>query len=919
MRKFTFSFKSLLVAAGLLLGGANSAWADSQSESWKTTKDNPKSANTVLVDNDVLIATTTYATTNSGNSISIDGVSFSYYFEVRTNAAPTNVEPNGTESTGRTSIVFTPKYDGELAVYYRRQSTSASEGKGTYASNDGKDLKVFRQSDGSTMPGTLTIYSEISEGAYGYAKKVIELEANKTYTLYATSTTIQLYGFKYTYDDGWVDAWSRTFDDAYGITEFTGGNVETQDRSNTDATKVAAVFVGSGSKGAGYTFPTSTFKDSKIYEFSFDYAMSSLNNNTSSRSDFTLTSTDGTQMFKLKSAGASNEIKILVYIGTSDDPLSTTETTKCLYASNTSGGKGTNNKPKASHWYTIKVTADEDNGTWVTFTPQFTQSGYETISQKISDDVVFIGNLSASVGQYYGCLWLDNFNLKQNEFGKFVDNPGYVITRPDGTKRKFTLSCATEGATIYWATSELEKGAVGWTEYTSEVSTDATSVYAYAKKGDTTSDIINFETGAGSPITLNGATYSLAYYDISSSGFRVKVNDNQSGKLGDPTASLAYYTSNPEVTTDCASGDFITGFAPGSTVYVIASADGYASATTSFTFPARGAAGLTATWSDDLTGGGALTGGDTKTLGNASCQLITAIGGTTLSGNFGVYPDVGTNRWTPTTEGISPKNPYYIGAQNVSSAGYIKIVVDETSFMDSKVSARKNVTSSYVEKNADGSFSVFFKPSDNHCGFNTVSGLVIKGVAFYGDVPVTISSAIGVATLYTPYALDFSGVDDLEAYTATVEGDEVVVTKVTNVPANTGVILKGAVKSYEIPVIASSSTEQGDLTGNATEATAWNAFDGFDIYVLAMNGSGDAQFQKANEGSVAPGKAFLKISKTNPVKAFRVVDGTATGVEAPEVAEAEEEEILYNTAGVRVGKDYKGIVINQKGEKRLQK
>ena len=188
------------------------------------------------------------------------------------------------------------------------------------------------------------------------------------------------------------------------------------------------------------------------------------------------------------------------------------------------------------------------------------------------------------------------------------------------------------------------------------------------------------------------------------------------------------------------------------------------------------------------------------------------------------------------------------------------------------------------------------------------------------DKAVPISSTIGVATLYTPYALDFSEVDGLKAYTASVSGEEVVVTKVENVPANTGVILKGAQGSYIVPVIASSSTEQGDLTGNATDATAYNAFVGFDIYVLAVNGSGDAQFQKATSGSVAAGKAFLKISDANPVKVFRIVDGTATGVEAPVVTEAEEEEeVLYNTAGVRVGKDYKGIVINQKGEKRLQK
>lgn len=207
---------------------------------------------------------------------------------------------------------------------------------------------------------------------------------------------------------------------------------------------------------------------------------------------------------------------------------------------------------------------------------------------------------------------------------------------------------------------------------------------------------------------------------------------------------------------------------------------------------------------------------------------------------------------------------------------------------------------------------------------SNVHWLSWRDVTYTKVAPATfaasISSTIGVATLYTPYALNFSGADGLKAYTAVVSGEEVVVTEVSNVPANTGVILKGAKGDYNIPVIAASNEAQGDLTGNATEATAFDAFAGYDIYVLALNTSGDAQFQKATEGSVAAGKAFLKISNTNPVKAFRVVDGTATGVVAPEVAEAEEEEeILYNTAGVRVGKDYKGIVINQKGEKRLQK
>ena len=58
------------------------------------------------------------------------------------------------------------------------------------------------------------------------------------------------------------------------------------------------------------------------------------------------------------------------------------------------------------------------------------------------------------------------------------------------------------------------------------------------------------------------------------------------------------------------------------------------------------------------------------------------------------------------------------------------------------------------------------------------------------NYPATITSA-GWATLYTPYALDFSGIDGLTAYTATLDGETVILTAVNDVPANTGVVLKG--------------------------------------------------------------------------------------------------------------------------------
>lgn len=194
------------------------------------------------------------------------------------------------------------------------------------------------------------------------------------------------------------------------------------------------------------------------------------------------------------------------------------------------------------------------------------------------------------------------------------------------------------------------------------------------------------------------------------------------------------------------------------------------------------------------------------------------------------------------------------------------------------------------------------------------------------EVSVTIGST-GYSTFSSPVPLDFSGVSGLTAYVAKeVDGGNVTLTSVTTAPANTGLVLKGSPKEYSIPVTnAAVAPASNLLVGCIVETVvAKDATSGFNNYVMVMEGAA-ATFQSLedNGATIPAGKAFLNTGAVGGgVKAFGIVfaDETATGVEAPEVAEAEEEEeILYNTAGVRVGKDYKGIVINQKGEKRLQK
>lgn len=182
----------------------------------------------------------------------------------------------------------------------------------------------------------------------------------------------------------------------------------------------------------------------------------------------------------------------------------------------------------------------------------------------------------------------------------------------------------------------------------------------------------------------------------------------------------------------------------------------------------------------------------------------------------------------------------------------------------------------------------------------------ISKIEVFGYEPVTIGSA-GFATLFTPAALDFSGVAGLTAYTAAKEGDVVRLTKVDNVPANTGVVLEGTAGTYSIPAIATSSTAKGELTGNATEATAWNAESGYTYYVLASTGSG-VEFRPVDAGEIAAGKAFLKVAAGGTVHAFNVVFGDETGI-SEVVRDGEKESAIFDLSGRRVAKPAKGLYI----------
>lgn len=176
-------------------------------------------------------------------------------------------------------------------------------------------------------------------------------------------------------------------------------------------------------------------------------------------------------------------------------------------------------------------------------------------------------------------------------------------------------------------------------------------------------------------------------------------------------------------------------------------------------------------------------------------------------------------------------------------------------------------------------------------------------------LPITISSATGFATVFTYAPLDFSTLSsELKAYTATVSGNTVTLTQVDNVPANTGIVLKGDVKTHNVPVIASSTTEKGDLTGSVTEDLVYDSEATKDYFYLGIN-AGKAQFKRLTSGSIGAGKAYLALDKSTTARELDVVFDETTGVRQIENGELKMENSFFNLAGQRVANPTKGLYI----------
>ena len=183
-------------------------------------------------------------------------------------------------------------------------------------------------------------------------------------------------------------------------------------------------------------------------------------------------------------------------------------------------------------------------------------------------------------------------------------------------------------------------------------------------------------------------------------------------------------------------------------------------------------------------------------------------------------------------------------------------------------------------------------------------------------VSTTITSA-GYSTFSAAYAVDFSAAEGLTAYTATVSDNKVVMTPIENgiVPANTGVILKGAEGDYTGVITTTEAViENNDLVAATEEIAELATTDGtYNNYILNIV-DGKVGFYQAAGNKVAAGKAYLQVpvETVAGAKALTIVwnDGETTGIKDNyEFGIMNSDAATFDLSGRKVANPAKGLYI----------
>ena len=194
---------------------------------------------------------------------------------------------------------------------------------------------------------------------------------------------------------------------------------------------------------------------------------------------------------------------------------------------------------------------------------------------------------------------------------------------------------------------------------------------------------------------------------------------------------------------------------------------------------------------------------------------------------------------------------------------------------------------------------IYTEKADGNVGLGNIS--------LTNVIPVTVSAA-GLATFANDYALDFTNVENLEAYIAKENGSTIELHKVNKVPAGTGVLLraKNSATDFNVPVTTATADDVTDNIFVRGTGAAVESGTGPYNYVLGKH-DGVVGFYKAGGMVVATNKAYLQTT----IAAARI-DVNFDETTALTLVNSEKRTVnsdVFNLAGQRVAQPTKGLYI----------
>ncbi|MBO7067886.1 MAG: chitobiase/beta-hexosaminidase C-terminal domain-containing protein [Bacteroidaceae bacterium] len=457
---------------------------------------------------------------------------------------------------------------------------------------------------------------------------------------------------------------------------------------------------------------------------------------------------------------------------------------------------------------------------------------------------------------------------------------------------KVTITCATEGASIYYTTdgSTPTSSSTAYNPASKPTITAATTVKAIAvKDGLTDSEVASASYTIAAPCAT--PTFSVSE-GIVDKGTSVSLSCATDG------ATIYYTTNGTTPTTSSSVYSSSLTINANQTIKAIAAKDGMAnSEVASATYTVRDYANLPFSFDS---GKGSLPTGMTQSA---------------LGTDYGSSPKL---KFDNTDDNLilrineAPGELKYDIQGNSFSGGTFKVQysADGSSYTDLK---------SYTELGSKATETFTNIPATTRylkwIYTTKSSGNVALGnFSLKGCESVTVGTA-GYTTYTTTGKVTLpSGV---KAYIATATGaSTVTLTEVSNIPADEPIVVKADAGTYYLPVI---TTAADDVSGNLLEASDGSVTgDGSTIYGLGVGKDGDNEgkigfYLVKSDVTVPAGKAYMEIGGGG-TKGFTFVfdddDDDATGINAMENGKLEiENGAVYDLSGRRVQKPTKGLYI----------